>query len=459
VRSDIQFLRGVAVLFVVLYHSGLGLVPYGYLGVDLFFVISGFLITKLVLGKLEANSFSFADFYYRRARRLLPALYFTLIFTTFFSIFFLTPPQLEDYVEQFLGAITFSENMILPGQTGYFDSDAEGKPLLHIWSLSLEEQYYFLLPLVLFLLPPKLMLFGLVSAFFLSLFWCYAWVNSTAQEAPFLWRLGNSSKYEWAFYLLPTRAWELLAGSIAAWLSINNKVVYVPRAIKIIALSIIIIFGLINITPAHPDIESLIVVITTSMLLLGQSNWLPRNIIVRAIERVGDWSYSIYLVHWPLFAFAFLSFVGKVPSYISVSIMFLSIVLGYLQFKYVETPFRYKENNRVFSNWKSIAVITFLLSMVPIGLASHPLYGNYTDEIENIRRINHGLGESCENSFNTDLSLKQECRASETIDTVVWGDSYAMHLVPGLMIRNQGIAQITKSVCGPFLDIAPVNSK
>lgn len=458
-RSDIQFLRGIAVLFVVIYHSGLELLPHGYLGVDLFFVISGFLITKLVLTRLESNSFSFVDFYYRRARRLLPALYCTLIFTTILSIFFLTNSQLEDYVSQFIGALTFSANMVLPGQTGYFESAAEGKPLLHIWSLSLEEQYYFILPLALFLLPKKIRLLCLISAALISIIWCFNWLYTSDKEVPFLWRLGDTSKYEWAFYLLPTRAWELLAGSIAAWIYLYKKSLNIPQSLNIISLFTIVGLGFINLTPEHPDVESLLVVLSTSILLLARDNWLPKGFLIKSIEKVGDWSYSIYLVHWPLFAFAFLSFVGKVPAHISVFIAFLSVVLGYLQFKFVETPFRYKEISKLFTDWKPIAVITSLLIIIPIGLTSHPLYGSYASELEEIRQPNYGLGEECENSFDSQYKLKEKCKTSSFVNTVIWGDSYAMHLVPGLTQQNSNIAQITMSTCGPFLGIAPVNSK
>jgi len=164
-RQDIQFLRGIAVLFVVIYHSGLGILNEGYLGVDIFFVISGFLITKLILEKLAEDNFSFTDFYFRRAKRLLPALYSTLFFTTAIGVFFLTKSQWSDYLEQLLGALTFTANFVLPGQTGYFEQSSDGKPLLHIWSLSLEEQYYFILPLFLFLIPRKLRLVGLLAHF------------------------------------------------------------------------------------------------------------------------------------------------------------------------------------------------------------------------------------------------------------------------------------------------------
>jgi len=163
-------LRGLAVLVVVLYHSDLGLLSQGYLGVDVFFVLSGFLITSIILKALDSNNFLFSEFYLRRAKRLLPALYSTLLFTTLLSLAFLTNQQWIEYLDQLNGALTFTANMVLPSQTGYFESASEGKPLLHIWSLSLEEQYYFLLPIALYILPKNYRLIGISTFAILSLY-------------------------------------------------------------------------------------------------------------------------------------------------------------------------------------------------------------------------------------------------------------------------------------------------
>ena len=154
-RHDIQFLRGIAVLVVVLYHAKVLPVRGGFLGVDVFFVISGFLITKIILRDLDNGTFFFKQFYIRRAKRLLPAAYSTLIFTTLLGYAFLTRTQWNDYIDQLIGAVTFTANLVLPFQTGYFEASGESKPLLHIWSLSLEEQYYFFMPLFLFCLPKR----------------------------------------------------------------------------------------------------------------------------------------------------------------------------------------------------------------------------------------------------------------------------------------------------------------
>jgi peptidoglycan/LPS O-acetylase OafA/YrhL len=284
----------------------------GYLGVDVFFVLSGFLITGIVLKGLDNNNFDFSVFYLRRAKRLLPALYSTLFFTTLLSLIILTNQQWIEYLDQLIGALTFTANMVLPSQTGYFESASEGKPLLHIWSLSLEEQYYFLLPITLFLLPKKLRIFGLLFFTLASLYWCFSWVYSEDQyapflwrladvpflwrlaDAPFLWRLADATKSDWAFYLLFTRAWELLAGSICAWVMLRKPTIAIPSLFKITALAFIIFICTVNINNEHPSIESLIIVLSTMVILIGNKDWLPQNVITRAIEKAGDWSYSIY---------------------------------------------------------------------------------------------------------------------------------------------------------------------
>lgn len=368
-RRDIQFLRGIAVLVVVLYHSNLGILSQGYLGVDVFFVLSGFLITNIVLKGLDNNNFSFSVFYLRRARRLLPALYNTLFFTTLLSLIILTHQQWIEYLQQLIGALTFTANMVLPSQTGYFESASEGKPLLHVWSLSLEEQYYFLLPISLFLLPKKLRVFGILFFLLVSLYWCFVWIYGENQHVPFLWRIADSTKSEWAFYLLFTRAWELLVGSLCAWLMLSKPTISIPSPVKIIALGFIFISCSVNINSEHPSIESFIIVLATAVILIGDKNWLPQHFLIRSIEKSGDWSYSIYLVHWPLFAFAYLSYLGDVPLIVKVILIVLSIILGYTQFKLVETPFRIGNFRNLFSNWKITIAATTVLLTIPITLS------------------------------------------------------------------------------------------
>ncbi|HMM72612.1 MAG TPA: acyltransferase [Rhodocyclaceae bacterium] len=154
-RQDIQALRGLAVLLVVLHHAEFGLVDGGYLGVDVFFVVSGFLITGLITSRIESGRFSFSDFYFRRAKRLLPAAYVTFVACAALAPWLLGANELRDFWQQLIGSTTFTANFVLWQQAGYFQGAAALKPLLHVWSLAIEEQYYLILPLALTLMPRR----------------------------------------------------------------------------------------------------------------------------------------------------------------------------------------------------------------------------------------------------------------------------------------------------------------
>ncbi|REL31130.1 acyltransferase family protein [Thalassotalea euphylliae] len=448
-RRDIQFLRGIAVLLVVIYHANLGVVNYGYLGVDVFFVVSGFLITTIILKGLEQQTFSFTNFYLRRAKRLLPALYTTLVVTTVLSHFILTPTQLTDYYSQLAGALTFSANIVLPTQIDYFATEAESKPLLHIWSLSLEEQYYFLLPFILFLIPKgyrAIGLFGLAAASFTL---CLIWL-ANSKPPIFLWKISEASANEWAFFLLPTRAWELLFGSICAWLMLKKPNIAIPIKLKIIALLTILVTVIFQIDTIHPRTDALIVVIATTLILLGKDNWLPNNLIVNSVMRVGDWSYSVYLVHWPLFAFAFISSLGEVPTELKLLIIALSILFGFLQYHFIEERFRSLPAKKMKTMYIGLTATTIALLFTPAALYEQKNKDLLYQQYDEIMAPNYGLSIQCD---GTKGLLSKDCQTIEKPQIAVWGDSYAMHLVPGLASKVE-LLQLTKSSCAPFLEIS-----
>lgn len=454
-RRDIQLLRGIAVLLVVVYHANIGMIEYGYLGVDVFFVVSGFLITSIILKGLSSQNFSFSNFYLRRAKRLLPALYSTLIFTSILAYFFLTKSQWQDFIYQLYGALTFSANMVLPFQIGYFENSAESKPLLHIWSLSLEEQYYFFLPLFLFLIPKRWRLHGLLALTGASLVWCVAWVGST-NTPPFLWRFVDTNVSEWAFYLFPTRAWELLAGSICAWVMLSRPNTKIHQILKYCSLLSIAFISCASLDDLHPRGDALLVVIATSLIILGKDDWLPRNPIVSLIERVGDWSYSVYLVHWPLFSFAYIGYLEQVPLNVGILLIFVSLFLGFIQFKFVETPFRHGWNSKPRSTWSWFAISTIAVFLIPFPVIFNSTE-NHLKDFSEIRTTNFGLSENCDSWFSGG-ALDSSCATQSDPKVAVWGDSYAMHLIPGLTANfSEPLAQFTKSACGPILGMAPVS--
>ncbi|MDE2119650.1 MAG: acyltransferase [Betaproteobacteria bacterium] len=293
VRADIQALRGLAVLSVVLFHVGVGPFAAGYLGVDIFFVISGFLITSLVAAGIERGDFSLAGFYFRRAKRLLPAAYTTVAITVLVAPWCLSRRELHDLAWQAAGAVTFTANVVLWRQTGYFDGAAELKPLLHTWSLSLEEQYYLLLPAALLLLARRRWLGFTLGALVISAGLCAA---------------GVIHKPVLAFYLLPTRAWELLVGSAGAlWLRQRPpgadggatplvRALFFPALVGLLALPVWPLPG------PHPGLGAALACAATLIVLLRRHPGLERSAPVRGLAAVGDLSYSLYLVHWPILA-------------------------------------------------------------------------------------------------------------------------------------------------------------
>lgn len=448
IRLDIQALRGLAVLVVVLYHAKLGGVQSGYLGVDIFFVISGYLITAIVAAGIERGSFRLTAFYARRARRLLPAAYATLALAAVCAPWFLNHQDLRDFSLQVVGAVTFTANLVLWQQTGYFESASDLKPLLHMWSLSLEEQYYLVLPAALLLLPRPAWRRGVLAALVASLALCM--VGSVVAPAA-------------TFYLLPTRAWELLLGSLGALLAreagrsscvdlaVSRAVrwLFYPSVAGLLLLPMLPSFG------PHPGPAALLVCLATLVVLLRQHPGLPSWLPTRLLARLGDISYSLYLVHWPVIVFMRHAWVGRdadLPLPFRVAAVGVSLAVAVALYRGIEDPLR-KSSWRFTparTAWGLLASLS-LMALVPVWTALSRPPANFAE----IRRANVGLSAACD-----DEQLFQPralCMTAPTPRMLVWGDSYAMHLVPGLASdpAARGVMQATRSTCGPFLDLAP----
>lgn len=444
-------------LAVVLYHANLVPLKHGYLGVDIFFVISGFLITSIVLRGLASDSFRFTGFYLRRARRLLPALYSTLGMTTLLGLWFLTDHQWADYRSQLLGALTFTANLVLPFQTGYFDDAAASKPLLHIWSLSLEEQYYFFLPVLLFLVAGRFRGLALAAAFVLSFALCqFLLARHTA--LPFAPGIAAS---DWAFYLLPSRAWELLAGSLVAWGMLRYPAFQLPALVKRAALCLLLVVLCVSLDERLLGVNAWLAVLLTSMLVAGQDNWLPDIAPARAVETLGDWSYSLYLVHWPLLAFAHSAYLGVVPHRVTLALLALALLLSRWQYRHVEERFRDGAASADTRGLWPIAALTLGMLALPLlkPLAAAVRGAEHERDFVELRRINTGFGMQCTDGAVFEQS--QRCANQPQPRVAVWGDSLAMHLVPGLLANPataDSLIQITRSACNPMDDLTPVHS-
>jgi peptidoglycan/LPS O-acetylase OafA/YrhL len=437
-RTDIQVLRAVAVLAVLVFHVEWPGLPKGFLGVDIFFVMSGYLMSGAIMRELDAGEFRLSGFFLRRARRLLPAAWATLALTTAVAPFVLTRQTLQDYLAQLAGALSFGANFVLWQQSGYFDGDAALKPLLHTWSLSLEEQFYFALPLVLMVTNKRwralvLLLLALASAG-LCLWW--------RQRDP-----------SGTFYLLPTRAWELLTGSLCALPGLASRLARLPGPDTAwLSLPVLAWCLAQGIDPVHPRFDALLVTCATAALLVRPSALLTGSApLTKPLAWVGDRSYSLYLVHWPLIALAHSIWLEGPSPLALATLVAVSFALAHLSFTFVETPTRQAKTWAAFGKGMAWQAPMALLASAPL---VHAHLDSRATAIQALYRPNHGLARVCDSEGG--FKARPECATSASPRTAIWGDSFAMHLVPAFQASAPpgGFVQLTRSACAPLLDMA-----
>ena len=329
-RPEIDGLRAVAVVPVILFHAGFELFSGGYVGVDVFFVISGYLITTIIAGELAEGRFSLRRFYERRARRILPALFFVMLCCLPFAWMWMLPAQFKDFSHALIAVSFFASNILFWRQSDYFAPAAEENPLLHTWSLAVEEQFYIGFPLLM------LVLWRSGQG---PVFWTVAGLSLLSLIlAEWGWRTAPDAN----FYLLPTRAWELGAGALCAlWLHERT-----PQARPLLAglgLGLIVMSVLVyDAATPFPSLYALAPVGGTVLIILygGAGTLTARLLSGRLMVGIGLISYSAYLWHQPLFAFARL----RSPTHPSAELMALLAVaalgLAWLSWRHVELPFR-----------------------------------------------------------------------------------------------------------------------
>lgn len=358
-RPDVDGLRTIAVLPVVLFHFGVSVFSGGFVGVDVFFVISGYLITRLILHEIDEGTFSFARFYERRARRLFPAMFVTVVVSLVAGQFLLFSEYLTQAAGSAIFAVTSLSNVFFWTQSGYFDTDALTKPLLHTWSLSVEEQFYLVWPAALLFLAPRFgrvgVLVALVAAGLISLF-----------GAEYIMQSDPSA----AFYLTPFRIVEFAIGAGVLWI---ERFVAARRLLleaSLLAGLALIGYAVFTYTEetAFPGFATLLPGFGTALAIAGGRAPLA-GLILR--NRVSVWigliSYSVYLVHWPLAAY-FDAYFLREPSLMEQIVLVAStLAIAAVMYRFVETPFRKPAAGRRLSGpaFGLVCALLALLVVVP----------------------------------------------------------------------------------------------
>jgi peptidoglycan/LPS O-acetylase OafA/YrhL len=427
-RPEIDGLRALAVIPVILFHAGFELFSGGFVGVDVFFVISGYLITTILIEDIENKRFSLVNFYERRAKRILPALFFVIFVCIPFAWMWMLPSQMKDFSQSLVAVSLFASNILFWLESGYFDAAAEEKPLLHTWSLAVEEQYYLLFPIFLILTWR----FGKNKVFWMIV--VLAAISLLLSE--WSWRNHPTAN----FYLAPTRVWELFSGSFAAFV-VQKHGVRKNNFLALLGLSAIIFSILVydKNTP-FPSLYALVPVIGVVLLILfaEKKTSAAKFLSTKAMIGLGLISYSAYLWHQPVFAFARIRASEHPSNLLMLALSFFSIILAYFSWRYVEKPFR----NRLFGI-KKIFFITFLVLsfFFVFGLVGSKSNG-FGDRF--IKKLSGDVGHEefhqylDANYFYCELPEpykwdKKFCRQSKSgsPDWILLGDSHAKHYFIG----------------------------
>lgn len=337
-RPEIDGLRAAAVIPVILSHAGFKIFYGGFIGVDIFFVISGFLITTILYQELNEKKISLTNFYERRARRILPALFIVMGACATLAYWSLLPHELDSFGQSLVATSLFSNNILLALTSGYWSLASEFKPLLHTWSLGVEEQYYVLIPLIFIFYRQW------ASSSILRLFVSATLVSLILAE------IGSHIWTNFSFYLLPTRSWELLLGGIVAVKQTNVlKINWLNKPIRqaISSLGLLIVVGSVLTFGEHVRSPGLMILIPTmgaaSIILFAEPNtWVYRILSSKPAVTIGLISYSAYLWHQPIFAYArVLSREEPTPILMGI-LSALTLPIAYFSWKWIETPFRQK---------------------------------------------------------------------------------------------------------------------
>jgi len=469
-RSEIDGLRAFAVLSVVTFHLFPSLLKGGFIGVDVFFVISGFLITSHIFENLDKGQFSFIDFFGRRIRRIFPALILVMSSSLAFGWFTLLADEFSQLGKHVASGVAFMINLILVDESGYFDNITTSKPMLHLWSLAVEEQFYIVWPFVLWLAWKRK--FNLLTITILvavaSFYWNLRFVKSDPTET-FFWPLG--------------RFWELLTGSVLAWLFLYKFEIickfklwidkFLVRIINLkeveangsIASNLMSIFGLslltygvirINESLTFPSKWALVPVLGAVLVIAsGSKAWLNRVLLMNPIAVwFGLISYPLYLWHWPILSFLYIVY-GETPHIDSrILAILLSILLAWLTYSFIEKPIRFGSKKGT----KSVVLVSLILLVGAIGLHINNNGGNTPYNLK-LKYVSDAKGDW---EYPNGLHKRDMARVFYTSDkqteVIFLGDSHIEQYSPRVVnLYQKGLAKeiafITSGGCPPIPNV------
>ena len=453
-RPDIEGLRALAIVPVVVFHAFPSLMPGGYVGVDVFFVISGFLITSLLMHRLAASQYSVASFYGARIRRIFPALFVMLLATVPLALWLPSTAWLQQYGRTLGATAVFLSNMELYRTTDYFDTAAELKPLVHTWSLAVEEQYYIVFPLLLALLyrrwrqgiVPVLATLGLVSLA-MSIWWL--------QTNPAL-----------AFYSSLSRTFELMIGSL---LAVGLRAPVMSQAVREAAAALglsLIVLACVLLSPRtpFPGAAALIPCLGAALLIWagGQGNtWAGQLISLKPLRWIGAMSFSLYLWHWPMLVATRHWVLGEPRAWQAAAAVAVSVLLAWASLKWVETPVRRASHtDKRLMLWGAACILVALAVawvltertwwLMPLDVQAQRLLAGAKDANPHRHR--------CHGRVDYVIAYREHCRFGDPANapsTVVWGDSHGAELALAMGEaagkKGRSVTQITASACPPAL--------
>jgi peptidoglycan/LPS O-acetylase OafA/YrhL len=457
-RPDIDGLRALAILPVLLFHYRVPGFSGGFVGVDVFFVISGYLIAGLIAGEMREGRFSILKFYERRIRRIFPALFALLAATTAAAWFILFPSDFARYARSLFATAFFASNFEFWRELGYFDVAAAQKPLLHLWSIAVEEQFYLLFPPILMLVAGSSRRRALATV-------CAILAASFAFS---LWSVDHAPSF--AFYMLPARAWELMLGAVLAIGAFAPPRARLLREALATAGVVCIGWSVSRFTPAlpFPGAGALLPCVGAALVIhAGQSRTGVNAILsTKPFVFIGLISYSLYLWHWPLFVFARDILGRDLQAWETAALMATAFALAALSWRYIERPFRARSFQP--PRWKlfggALAAIVLTAGCAGAVMADRGVPQRFPADVQRLLAGLHDVDPravTCFGMTGADVRAGRLCRigdlAAKTPSFVLWGDSHAGSIIPAIDAiakreHRSGIFAATDS-CPPLLGV------